>query len=46
MRVQGIVGSITDWMAKSLNKLHELVMDREAWHATVHRVTKSQLVHN
>ena len=37
---------ITDWMAKSLNKLHELVMDREAWHATVHRVTKSQLVHN
>ena len=33
---------ITDSMNMSLNKLQELVMDREAWHATVHRVTKSQ----
>ena len=33
---------ITDSMDMSFSKLRELVMDRETWHAAVHRVTKSQ----
>jgi len=32
---------ITDLMDVSLNELQELVMDREAWHAAIHGVTKS-----
>ena len=34
---------ITDSMGMSLSKLQELVMDREAWHAAIHRVTKSRI---
>jgi len=33
---------ITDSMDMNLGKLCELVMDRKAWHAVVHEVTKSQ----
>ena len=33
---------ITDSMDASLSELQELVMDREAWHATIHRVAKSR----
>ena len=38
---------ITDLMDMSLSKLRELVLDKEAWHAAVHRITKSwtQLSH-
>ena len=33
---------ITDLMDMSLSELQEMVMDREAWHATIHGVTKSR----
>ena len=36
------LNGITDSMGMSLSKLRELVMDREAWHATIHGITKSQ----
>ena len=36
------LASITGSMNMNLSKLEEIVKDRKAWHAAVHRVTKNQ----
>ena len=36
-----MAGCITDSMDVRLSELRELVMDREAWHAAIHGVTKT-----
>ena len=42
-RLQRVGQNITDLMHMSLGELWELVMDREAWRAVIHGVTKSRI---
>ena len=42
----GWLDSITDSMDMNLSKLQEIVKDREAWHAAVHRAAKGQTRHS
>ena len=42
MLEEEMVECVNDSTDMSLTKLQELVMDREAWHAAIHRVAKSQ----
>ena len=37
-----MLDGITDWTDLSVSELRELVMDREAWHAAIHGVSKSR----
>ena len=41
-RQDGRLDGITDSMDMSLGELRELVLDREAWRAAIHRVSKNQ----